>query len=92
MTEPTTNLQPWEATYDAACDEYQITQAGEPICFIDFQTLPDKHQLHLSLIKLAPSLMAALVELVNEPQPLGIDRPAYQKAISVLDLVEGGAA
>ena len=38
-------------------------------------------------------LMAALVDLANEPQPLGIDRPAYQEANRViLKYLDGAAA
>lgn len=29
-------------------------------------------------------LLGALVDLANEPQPLGIDRPAYQSAIAMV--------
>lgn len=35
-------------------------------------------------------LMAALREMVNEPQPLGIDRPVYQRALAALAAGESG--
>lgn len=41
------------------------------------------------LIAAAPDLLAALEALVNEPQPLGIGRPAYQAALHSIDKATG---
>ena len=41
------------------------------------------------LIAAAPELLAVLQELVNEVQPLGIDRPAYQAALEVINKAQG---
>lgn len=34
------------------------------------------------------AVLNALRELINEPQPLGIDRPAYQQAIAAVEAYE----
>jgi colicin import membrane protein len=36
----------------------------------------------------APALQSALLGLVNEPQPLGIERPTYQAALAALALID----
>lgn len=61
------------------------------------------HPGHDTLVKGLPNapsaaddkhLLAIIEALVNEPQPLGIDRPAYQAALKVLPVTadEGAAA
>lgn len=40
------------------------------------------------LMALAPDLLDALESLVSEPQPLGIDRPAYQWALAALSKIK----
>lgn len=44
------------------------------------------------LIAAAPELLEALQALVNEPQPIGIDRTAYQAALVAIAKATGGAA
>ena len=39
---------------------------------------------HIELIGKYDVLQSALIEMVNEPQPLGIDRPTYQKAVKLI--------
>jgi hypothetical protein len=39
---------------------------------------------HQSAIEIIGALEEALAELVNEPQPLGIDRPTYQRALKLM--------
>lgn len=42
-----------------------------------------------ALVCAAPELLAALEALVNEPQPLGIDRQIYQCALRTIDMARG---
>ena len=41
------------------------------------------------LIAAAPDLLAALRTLVDEPQPLGIDRAAYRDALLAIERAGG---
>jgi len=41
------------------------------------------------LIAAAPELLEALGEMVNEAQPLGIERPAYKAALAAITRAEG---
>lgn len=47
---------------------------------------------HLRLFIAAPLMLRALRRLVNEQQPLGIDRPAYMAALAAIDVAEGCAS
>lgn len=50
------------------------------------------HSALAPLLAAAPELLTALIGMVNEPQPAGIERPAYQAALAAIAKAEGGAA
>lgn len=52
------------------------------------ETLRELHQIR----EQRDELLAALTNLIEEKQPLGIDRPAYQNAVALIFRIEEGAA
>lgn len=52
----------------------------------DWPIWPTPEQLRL--FKAAPALLAALQDMLNERQPLGIHRPTYQAGLAAVELTE----
>lgn len=82
-------LPGWDESTGVKGEISHAIQHATPIIYIrSTRDLRDSILLHTYLTK---ALRESLATLINEPQPLGTDRPAYQNALALMNRLENAA-